>query len=134
MPNAKELVISTQTYDLLTWLLPQCERFPKSQRFVVTQRLQDAALTFQETIFEANARRGAERLEHLQAADAHLNKLRLYLRLSRQWDWLSSGQYEHASRMVANVGKLLGGWVKQTRSTSPSGHSGRGRVSDARAG
>ena len=54
MPNAKELVIFTQTYDLLTWLLPQCERFPKSQRFVVTQRLQDAALDFQEAIFEAN--------------------------------------------------------------------------------
>ena len=134
MPNAKGLVIFTQTYDLLTWLLPQCERFPKSQRFVVTQRLQDAALNFQETIFEANARSGAERLEHLQAADAHLNKLRLYLRLSRHWGWLSSGQYEHASRMVANVGKLLGGWIKQTRSASPAGPSGRGRISEAGAG
>ena len=46
MPNARELVIFTQIYDLLTWLLPQCERFPKSQRFVVTQRLQDAAQNF----------------------------------------------------------------------------------------
>lgn len=134
MPNAKDLVIFTQTYDLLTWLLPQCERFPKSQRFVVTKRLQDAALDFQEAIFEANARGGAERLGHLQAADAYLTKLRLYLRLSRQWDWLSSGQYEHVSRMVANVGKLLGGWIKQTRSASPAGHSGRGRVSEAGTG
>ena len=118
MPNAKELVIFTQTYDLLTWLLPQCERFPKSQRFVVTQRLQDAALDFQEAIFEANARSSTQRLEYLQAADAHLNKLRLYLRLSRQWNWLSSGQYEHVSRMVTDVGKLLGGWMKQTKSTT----------------
>jgi len=117
MPNTKELVIFTQTYDLLTWLLPQCERFPKSQRFVVTQRLQGAALDFQEAIFEANARSGAQRLEYLQAADADLNKLRLYLRLSRHWNWLSSGQYEDASRMVADVGKLLGGWIKQTRSS-----------------
>ena len=89
MPNAKDLVIFTQTYDLLCWLLPQCERFPKSQRFVVTQRLQSAALGFQEAIFEANARRGTGRLQHLQAADAQLNKLRLYLRLARQWDWLA---------------------------------------------
>ncbi|MGH8578849.1 MAG: diversity-generating retroelement protein Avd [Gammaproteobacteria bacterium] len=117
---------------ILTWLLPQCERFPKSQRFVVTQRLQDAALDFQEAIFEANARSGAQRLEYLQAADAHLNKLRLYLRLSRQWDWLSSGQYEHVSRMVANMGRLLGGWIKQTRSVSPAGH-GRRHVSEAGA-
>ncbi len=47
MPNSKELVIFTQTYDLVTWLLPHCERFPKNQRFVVTQRLQGAALDFQ---------------------------------------------------------------------------------------
>ena len=118
MSNPKELVILTQTYDLLTWLLPQCERFPKSQRFVVTQRLQDAALDFQEAIFDANARNGIQRLGHLQAADAHLNKLRLYLRLSRQWSWLSSGQYEHASRMVASLGRLLGGWIKQTQAAA----------------
>jgi hypothetical protein len=115
MANDKELVIFTQTYDLLTWLLPQCERFPKSQRFVVTQRLQAAALDFQEAIFEANVRSGTTRLEYLQAADAHLNKLRLYLRLARQWEWLGSGQHEHVSRMVAAAGKLLGGWIKQTR-------------------
>ena len=65
MPVAQDLVIFTQTYDLLTWLLPQCERFPKSQRFVVTQRLMAAALDFQEAIFEANARSGAHRLQHL---------------------------------------------------------------------
>jgi four helix bundle protein len=123
MTHPKELVIFTQAYDLLTWLLPQCERFPKSQRFVVTQRLQDAALGFQEAIFEANARSGPRRLEHLQAADAHLNKLRLYLRLSRQWGWLSGGQYEHASRMVASLGRLLGGWIRQTENRNRPGAS-----------
>jgi four helix bundle protein len=126
MSSPKELVILAQTYDLLTWLLPQCDRFPKSQRFVVTQRLQAAALDFQEAIFEANARTGVQRLEHLQAADAHLNKLRLYLRLSQLWGWLSSGQYEHVSRMVTQIGRLLGGWIKQTQ-------SGSGRRSSAKA-
>jgi hypothetical protein len=131
MPNAKELVIFTQTYDLLTWLLPQCEHFPKSQRFVVTQRLQGAALDFQEAIFDANARGGLLRLQYLQAADAHLNKLRLYLRLACQWGWLSSGQYEHASRLVAGVGKLLGGWIRQT---SAAAGAGRERTGATEAG
>jgi len=121
MQNVKELMIFSHTYDLITWLLPHCERFPKSQRFVVTQRLQSALLDFQEVIFEANARSGSQRLQHLQAADAHLNKLRLYLRLSHQWDWLSAGQYQHASRMVTQIGKLLGGWLKQTRNTINTG-------------
>ena len=134
MPPTKELVIFTQTYDLLSWLLPQCERFPKSQRFVITQRLQGAALNFQEEVFEANARSGAQRLQHLQAADAQLNKLRLYLRLSRQWDWLSSGQYEHASRMVAEIGRLLDGWLKQTRSGVQARPGGTTRSDDSDSG
>jgi hypothetical protein len=110
-----EMVIFTQTYDLLTWLLPHCDHFPRSQRFAVTKRLEDAMLDFQEALYEANARSGPVRMQHLQAADADLNKLRLYLRLARQWDWLSSGQYEHASRMVADIGKLMGGWIRQTK-------------------
>ena len=97
------------------WLLPHCDDFPKSQRFVITRRLQDAALDFQESLFDANARSGSARLACLQDADAHLNKLRLYLRFAFEWKWLSTGQYEHVSRMVADIGKLLGGWLKQTK-------------------
>jgi hypothetical protein len=125
MPDSKEMVILTRTYDLLTWLLPHCERFPKSQRFVVTQRLQGALLDFQEALFDANARAGAQRLEHLHVADAHLNKLRLYLRLARQWNWLGSGQYQHASTMVAEIGRMLGGWIKTTRAEAAGGDSPR---------
>ncbi len=109
------MVIFTRTFDLLSWLLPHIESFPKEQRFLVTQRLMGAALDFQETIFEANARSYKTRLERLEMADAHLSKLRLYLRLAHQWRWLSNGQYEHVSLMVAEIGKLLGGWLKQTR-------------------
>ena len=111
-------MILTRTFDLLTWLLPRAEKFPKAQRFVVTRRLQDAALDFQEALFDANAHRDAERLAYLTAADAHLDKLRLYLRLARQWGWLTSGQYQHVSAMVADVGRLLGGWRRQTLSPS----------------
>ena len=38
----------------------------------------------------------------------------MYLRLSHQWHWLSDGQYKHVSTMVAEVGRLLGGWKRQT--------------------
>jgi hypothetical protein len=113
----EEMVIFTRTYDLLGWLLPHSEKFPKAQRFIVTKRLQDAALDFQEALFLANAHSGRQRQAHLQDADAHLNKLRLYLRLVLQWTWLSAGQYEHVSKMVAEIGRLLGGWIKQTRGT-----------------
>jgi hypothetical protein len=118
MAEKTELVIFTQCFDLLAWLLPQAERFPKAQRFVLTQRLLAAALDFQEVLYDANASQGAARLRLLLAADAHLDKLRLYLRLAHRFGWLASGPYEHASRMVAGVGRLLGGWLRQTRAAA----------------
>jgi len=106
------LVIFTRTYDFVTWMLPMTEKFPKSQRFIVTQRLQNAVLNFQESLIEANALRGAIRTEKLRYADAELRKARLYLRLCHKWKWLTAGQYQHASSMVAEIGRLLGGWMK----------------------
>ena len=79
---------------------------------MVTSRLQAAALNFQEQIIEANAQRGAKRAERLRSADAELLKIRLYLRLCERWQWLNPGQYRHASQMVAEMGRLLGGWIK----------------------
>jgi len=108
----EEMVIFTRTYDFISWLLPMTENLPRSQRFVVTQRLQGAALSFQELIIEANTLRGALRAEKLRAADAELRKARLYLRLCERWKWINSGQYRHVSEMVAEIGKLLGGWLK----------------------
>jgi hypothetical protein len=116
MPD-ETLVIFTRTYDLLTWLIPKSMDFPRSQRFVVTKRLQDAALDFQEHIIEANRLRGRARLARLQDADADLDKVRLYLRLAVRWEWLKEGQYHHVSAMVKEVGDLLGGWIRQTRGT-----------------
>ena len=109
---AEEMIVFTRTYDFISWLLPLAEKFPRSQRFAVTQRLQNAALNFQEAIIEANSLRGYSRTEKLRLADAELRKVRLYLRLCEKWRWISSGQYRHVSEMVAEIGKLLGGWQK----------------------
>lgn len=113
---AEEMVIFTRAYDFLTWLLPVTENFPKSQRFVVTARLQSAALDFQERIIEANAKPGKWKLDKLREADAELLKVRLYLRLCERWEWIKPGQYKHASEMVAELGRLLGGWIKSVTS------------------
>lgn len=108
-----QMVILSRVFDLLDWLLPKGERFPRAYRFTLTQRLMSAALDLQEALFDAQSQRGRQRLAHLHAADAALGKLRLYLRLAHRWRWLSDGQYEHVSRLVAEVGRLLGGWLRQ---------------------
>ncbi len=109
-----EMPIFTRTFDFLTWLLPVTNHFPRAHRFSFTQRLLDAAFDLHERLAEANYRQGKERLERLKLADEALDKIRSYLRLAAQWEWLTAGQYEHAARAVAEIGRLLGGWHKVT--------------------
>jgi hypothetical protein len=107
-----DMIILTRTYDLLDWLVPKTERFPKLYRNTITQRLMDSALDFQEALFEAQSQGGTTRQKHLRSADAALNKLRLYLRLAHRWQLLNNGQYQHVSRLVTELGNLLGGWMR----------------------
>jgi hypothetical protein len=106
----KESPIFTRTYDLLRWLIPMTVKFPRQQRFVLAEALQRTALRFQERLIEAA--RAADPSPSLHQADTDLTKLRLYLRLCRDLRLMSMGQYAHAARMVNEVGRLLGGWLK----------------------
>jgi hypothetical protein len=103
--------IFAKTYDFLLWLLPQTLKFPKSQRFVLAQRLHGSALSFFELLIRARKVRPNRSV--LIDADVELEKVRLHLRLTHELGLLSGGQYEHASRLVVEIGRLLGGWLKQ---------------------
>jgi len=110
--------IFTKTSDFIAWLIPCANNFPKLHRHTVTRRLVDALLDFQESLLEANVRKGKDRLKSLDDADLFLSKVRLYLRLAYNWKWINIGQYEHAGKMVAELGRLLGGWKKATLTSS----------------
>ena len=46
---AEEMVVFTRCFDLLAWLLPKAEKFPRAFRSTATQRLMDAALDVGDT-------------------------------------------------------------------------------------
>lgn len=111
----EEMVILTRSFDFLDWLVPITNHFPRAQRHTFTRRLLDAAFDLREWLEEANHRKGRARLERLERADEALERVRIYLRLAARWGWLSAGQYRHVAGMVTEIGRLLGGWIKQTR-------------------
>ena len=113
MPTA-EMPIFTRTFDLLAWLMPMTDHFPRAHRHTLTRRLLDAAFDLREHLEDANARRQAARQTALARADEALARLRLYLRLSAKFGWVSDGQYYHGATMVTEIGRLLGGWQKVT--------------------
>ena len=111
----KESPIFSKTFDLLTWLIPTTMKFPRSQRFVLARRVQDAAFNFYEAITAAGVSKDKRRW--LYQADIELQRLRLYIRLSHRLEFISMRQYEHVSKMVVEIGNLLGGWQRSLAKT-----------------
>jgi hypothetical protein len=109
-----ESPVYTRTYDLLLWLLPQATKFPRVHRFGLGERLVRRTLDFQEALISAGQHQGGERRALLLQADGLLAQVRLLLRLSKDLDLLTLNQYEHCSRLLAEVGRLLGAWLKKT--------------------
>ncbi len=106
----KQSPIFSRTYDFVAWLIPLTIKFPRSQRFVMAATLQREAIRFQELLIEASHQK--DKIDLLLSADAELDKVRTHVRMSLEMGLLQPGQYEHAARLMTEIGKLLGGWMK----------------------
>ena len=116
----KDSPIFSKTYDLVAWLIPITVKFPRQQRFVLAETLQQEAIRFQALLIEAahpsTTAQGHPAHDTLRSADAELDKLRTHLRLCLDLKLLSPGQYEHVARILTEIGRLLGGWMKSVAS------------------
>ena len=97
-------------YQLVRWLIPTLERFPRRQKFLLGDRIQTTALAGMEKLVEATFTRNRGRI--LDRVNVDIDKLRLLLRLSKDLGHLDSRRYEHAARRLDEVGRLVGGWRK----------------------
>lgn len=106
----KNLAIFEKTYEFILWIYPRVNKFPKSQRFVLGQRIENVSLEILEKIIEANQKRDKKR--ELQEISVKLDVLRILIRLSKDFQFINLKQYEFASKNLNEIGKMLGGWIK----------------------
>lgn len=103
----------------MRWLIPRTMAFPKGQRGVLARQLQGQVFGFHDLLVDAAM--SLEPLAELRKADAALTKLQTYLRLSKDLELLSLPQYEHASKLMLELGRLLGGWMKPLQRADKAG-------------
>ncbi|MGH6814969.1 MAG: diversity-generating retroelement protein Avd [Hyphomicrobiaceae bacterium] len=94
----------------ILWLVPAVEKFPRSQKFLLGDRIQTTALDVLESLIEATYTR--ERRGHLARANLGIEKLRFFCRIASELGHLDFRRYEHAARSLDEIGRLVGGWAK----------------------
>jgi hypothetical protein len=100
-------------YRFLLWLVPTVEGFPRSQKFLLGDRIQSLALEVLEALIEATYTRARE--ASLARANLGVEKLRMLCRLAKDLRCLDLRRYEHCARCLDEIGRLVGGWIKVNR-------------------
>ncbi len=104
------LSILEKTYELIIWAYPMVNKFPKSQRFVLGQHIENSLIKILEKIIETNLNK--EKLKHLKEISIEIDKLRYLIRLSKDLKFISINKYGIACDKINEIGKMLGGWIK----------------------
>lgn len=94
-------------HQFLVWLVPTVERFPRSQKFLLGDRIQSVALDVLERLIEANYSPSPQAA--LREANLGIEKLRHLCRLAVTLQHLDLRRYEHSARHLDEVGRLVGG-------------------------
>jgi hypothetical protein len=82
-------------YQFLLWLIPTIDRFPRSQKFVLGDCIEAAALDVLDALIAATYTRGRDAM--LANADLGLERLRFSMRLSHDLRLLDPYRREHAA-------------------------------------
>lgn len=100
-------------FRFIVWLIPTLDKFPRSQRFLLGDRIQNTALEVLELLIDATYSRARERA--LGDANLGLEKLRYLFRLCAELRYLDTRRYEFAARALDEIGRMVGGWIKANR-------------------
>jgi 23S rRNA-intervening sequence protein len=109
----QETPLFAKLFDLLVYLLSASDKFPRGYRPGLGRRLQEIGLGVLDLLLRARKVGPDERLALLRDADVDLDRLRYTVRLCQELGLLSPKQYQHAAGLLAEVGKLLGTWIKR---------------------
>ena len=105
-----EIPAVTKLYDIILWLMPQIEKFPRDFKFTIGDKIISILLNSLELIIEAVYTK--DKHNFLRRLNLQLEKLRYLIRLSKDLKALSIKKYAYISDEINELGKMIGGWIR----------------------
>lgn len=101
-------------HDLLLWLIPLLDQFPRNRRFTLGEKIENRLLTVLELLTSAAYRSNKPPL--LRRANQDLAVVRHLWRLAYELKVIPVNRYEHGGRLIQGVGQQVGGWLRSQSS------------------
>jgi hypothetical protein len=97
-------------HELLLWLIPQLDKFPRQRRFTLGERLETGLLEVLELLVEAAYSK--DKRYSLTTANRRLARCRHLWRLAFELRVVPLRGYEHGARLIDGIGGQIGSWLK----------------------
>ena len=102
-------------HELLLWLIPHLDKFPRVRRFTLGERIETGMLEVLELLVETAYSRNRE--IPLRRANLRLEVVRHLWRLAHELKVIATRQYEHGAKLIDEMGRQLGGWLRSRDSS-----------------
>ncbi len=100
-------------HNLIIWLVPLLDQFPRNRRFTLGERLESGLLEILECLVEAAYARKKDQI--LSRANLRIAIVLHLWRMAFELKVISSKRYAHGAGLLEQLGKQTGGWLKSVR-------------------
>lgn len=108
-----DLAVYQKTYDLYLYTHKFVGKFPKAERFLISQVLQSSLIEAIKLMVGANQQRDQnKRRQHQDRIEEWLTVYLMALRLAHDLNFLSKRKYAYASSLAVEILKILAGWKR----------------------
>ena len=97
-------------HNLLIWLIPLLDNFPRNRRFTLGERLESGLIEILELLVEAAYTRNKR--EVLKRANLRLAVVRHLWRMTHELKIIPTKRYGYGAKLLEDLGKQIGGWLK----------------------
>ena len=87
-------------------------KFPKNQRFLISNNLLQANLEMIKLTIIANSK--PNRIEEQNQISLNLDLFRIYVRIAKDLNFISIKKYEYVAELINEIGRMLTAWKKTT--------------------
>lgn len=108
-----DLVVFQKAYDCYLYLHNALKCLPKSEKFVLSADIKNTFFEMLKLFLIANKLQYKKKT--LYDADIKLDLLRFMIKTAYDLKFLPPKKFEILSRMLSEIGRLLGGWIKSSK-------------------
>lgn len=112
MCSKNNLVIYQKYMELIYYTNDIVKKFPKSETFALVKEIKTSMYSgLRLLMYAIKSYKVQDKLKYLDEFDINLSLLKVFIRLSYKYKYISSQNYSSWSNIVTNICNMLGGWI-----------------------